>query len=153
MGVALSWGCHALLIMPRPLSGCQIKAEIKGFLLRYRLFQYQHWFFHNLEVSMILVLSDAPCNTVHPGFICWPLLLIIYCVNKQILSKGEREKIISSLSPGPKLWRNMLHLQEWRGYNKCKPQSMSLTSPTLNQFFSRLIQKPPTLPGSTGIST
>ena len=31
---------HALLIMPRPLSGCQIKADVKGFLLRYRLFLY-----------------------------------------------------------------------------------------------------------------
>jgi hypothetical protein len=30
----------ALLIMPRPLLGCQIKAEIKGFLLRYSLFLY-----------------------------------------------------------------------------------------------------------------
>ena len=30
----------ALLIMPRPLSGCQIKAEIKGFLLMYCLFLY-----------------------------------------------------------------------------------------------------------------
>ena len=30
----------ALLIMPRPLSEFQIKAEIKSFLLKYRLFQY-----------------------------------------------------------------------------------------------------------------
>ena len=51
----------ALLIMPPPFSGGQIKAEIKGFLLRCRLFQYYQWFFHNLEVSRILVLSDAPC--------------------------------------------------------------------------------------------
>ena len=33
-------GRGALLIMPRPLSGCQIKAEIQGFLLMYRLFLY-----------------------------------------------------------------------------------------------------------------
>ena len=33
-------GRDALLIMPRPLSGCQMKAEIKGFLLMYRLFLY-----------------------------------------------------------------------------------------------------------------
>jgi hypothetical protein len=33
---------HALLIMPRPFSGCHMKAEIKGFLLVYRLFQYKH---------------------------------------------------------------------------------------------------------------
>ena len=33
-------GRDALLIMPRPLSGCQIKAEIKGFLLMYHLFLY-----------------------------------------------------------------------------------------------------------------
>ena len=39
-----------------------IKAEIKGFMLLYRLFLYQQWFFHKLEVSRILVLSDAPCN-------------------------------------------------------------------------------------------
>ena len=56
-------GCGTVLIMPRPLSGCQIKAEIKGFLLRCRLFQYWQWFFHNLEVSRILVLSDAPCSS------------------------------------------------------------------------------------------
>jgi hypothetical protein len=39
----------ALLIMPCPLLGCQIKAEIKGFLLRYRLFLYCQWFFQNIE--------------------------------------------------------------------------------------------------------
>ena len=33
-------GRDALLMMPRPLSGCQIKAEIKGFLLMYCLFLY-----------------------------------------------------------------------------------------------------------------
>ena len=33
-------GRGALLIMPHPLSGCQIKAEIQGFLLMYRLFLY-----------------------------------------------------------------------------------------------------------------
>ena len=39
----------ALLMMPRPLSVCQIKAEIKGFLLRYCLFLYYQWFFQNIE--------------------------------------------------------------------------------------------------------
>ena len=33
-------GRGALLISPRPLSGCQIKAKIKGCLLMYRLFLY-----------------------------------------------------------------------------------------------------------------
>jgi len=33
-------GRGALLISPRPLLGCQIKAEIKGCLLMYRLFLY-----------------------------------------------------------------------------------------------------------------
>ena len=33
-------GRGALLISPRPLSGCQIKAEIMGCLLMYRLFLY-----------------------------------------------------------------------------------------------------------------
>ena len=42
-------GRDALLIMPRPLSGCQIKAEIKGFLLMYHLFLYYQWFSQNIE--------------------------------------------------------------------------------------------------------
>ena len=42
-------GRGALLIMLRPLLGCQIKAEILGFLLRYRLFLYYLWFFQNIE--------------------------------------------------------------------------------------------------------
>ena len=42
-------GCGGLLIMPRPLSGCQIKAEIKGFLLMYHLFLYYQWFSQNIE--------------------------------------------------------------------------------------------------------
>ena len=42
-------GRGILLIMPRPLLGCQIKAEIKGFLLMYRLFRYYLWFFQNIE--------------------------------------------------------------------------------------------------------
>jgi len=42
-------GRGALLIGPRPLSGCQIKAEIMGCLLMYRLFLYWQWFFQNIE--------------------------------------------------------------------------------------------------------
>ena len=41
-------GRAGLLIMPRPLLGCQTKAEIKGFLLMYRLFLYQQWFFQKI---------------------------------------------------------------------------------------------------------
>ena len=33
----------------RPFLGCQIKAEIKGFLLMYRLFLYYQWFSQNIE--------------------------------------------------------------------------------------------------------
>ena len=33
-------GRGSLLVMPRPLLGCQIKAEIAGLLLMYRLFLY-----------------------------------------------------------------------------------------------------------------
>ena len=44
-----SRGRGALLVTPRPLSGCQIKAEIKGFLLMYCLFLYYKWFFQNIE--------------------------------------------------------------------------------------------------------
>ena len=32
-----------------PLSGSQIKAEIKSFLLMYRLFLFYLWFFQNIE--------------------------------------------------------------------------------------------------------
>ena len=42
-------GRGGLLVKPRPLSGSQIKAEIKGFLLMYRLFLYYLWFFQNIE--------------------------------------------------------------------------------------------------------
>ena len=42
-------GRGALLMMPRPLSGCQIKVEIKGFQLMYCLFLYYLWFFQNIE--------------------------------------------------------------------------------------------------------
>ena len=42
-------GRDALLMMPRPLSGFQIKAEIQGFLLMYRLFLYYQWFIQNME--------------------------------------------------------------------------------------------------------
>jgi hypothetical protein len=42
-------GRGILLIMPRPFLGCQIKAEIKGFFLMYRLFRYYLWFFQNIE--------------------------------------------------------------------------------------------------------
>jgi hypothetical protein len=38
----------ALLMMPRPLSGCQIKAEFQGFLQMYRLFLYQQCFFFRI---------------------------------------------------------------------------------------------------------
>ena len=51
----------ALLIMPRPLSGCQIKAEIKGFLLRYRLFQYKHWFLPIFELKDFPEYTFTPC--------------------------------------------------------------------------------------------
>ena len=50
------------MIMPRSFLGCQNKAEIMGFFLVYRLFQYQQWFFHNLEVSKILEMTCAPCS-------------------------------------------------------------------------------------------
>ena len=39
----------SVLMMPRPLLGCQIKNEIQGFLLMYRLFLYYQWFFQNIE--------------------------------------------------------------------------------------------------------
>ena len=52
------------MIMPRPLSGCQIKAEIQGFLLMYRLFQYQQWFFQDIERRWIPEMTSAPCTSL-----------------------------------------------------------------------------------------
>ena len=42
-------GRGILLTVPQPLSGPQTKAEIQGFLLMYRLFLYQLWFFQKIE--------------------------------------------------------------------------------------------------------
>jgi hypothetical protein len=42
-------GRDAFLIMPRPFSGCQIKAEIKDFLLMCCLFLCYLWFVQNIE--------------------------------------------------------------------------------------------------------
>ena len=42
-------GRGALLIVPRPFLGSQIKAEIMGFLLMYRLFLYYQWLSQNIE--------------------------------------------------------------------------------------------------------
>ena len=52
------------MMMPRPLSGCQIKAEIQGFLLMYRLFQYQQWFFQDIERRWIPEMTSAPCKQI-----------------------------------------------------------------------------------------
>ena len=55
-------GRGGLLIIPRPLLGCQIKAEIKGFLLMYGLIQYQQWFFQDIERHWIPEMTSAPCS-------------------------------------------------------------------------------------------
>ena len=52
----------ALLVKPHPLSGSQIKAEIKGFLLMYRLFQYNDWFFPNFELKHFPDSAFTPCR-------------------------------------------------------------------------------------------
>ena len=52
------------MVMPRPLSGCQIKAEIKGFLLVYRLFLYKHWFLPNFELKDFPEYTVTPCRFV-----------------------------------------------------------------------------------------
>ena len=52
------------MIMPRPLSGCQIKAEIKGFLLRHRLLFYQQWFLPNFDLKRFPDSPFTPCNLV-----------------------------------------------------------------------------------------
>ena len=57
-------GSDSLMIVPRPLSGCQIKAEIKGFLLRYCLFQYKHWFFPNFDLNHFPDSAFTPCRKI-----------------------------------------------------------------------------------------
>ena len=47
----------ALLMMPRPVLGFQIKAEIQGFLMMYRLFLYYQWFFQNIEKGRRKILE------------------------------------------------------------------------------------------------
>ena len=55
-------GGGSLMMMPRPLSGCQMKAEIQCFLLMYGLFQYQQWFFQDIERPWIPEMTSAPCK-------------------------------------------------------------------------------------------
>ena len=55
-------GSSSLMIMPRPHSGCQIKAEIKGFLLRHYLFQCKHWFLPNFELKDFSDLPFTQCR-------------------------------------------------------------------------------------------
>ena len=64
----------SLMVMPYPLLGCQIKAEIKDFLLKYCLFQYKYWFFPNFE------LKDFPEYTFTPynSYRSWYRLLFCY---------------------------------------------------------------------------
>jgi hypothetical protein len=49
------------MIVPRPLSGCQIKAKIKDFLLMYHLFQYKHRFLPNFELKHFPDSAFTPC--------------------------------------------------------------------------------------------
>jgi hypothetical protein len=58
----LLWGLDSLMIVPNPLSGCQIKAEIKGFLLKCRLFQCKHWILPNFELKDFPELTFTPCT-------------------------------------------------------------------------------------------
>ena len=40
---------------------CQIKAEIKGFLLMYSVLKYKHWFFQNFELKHF---PDSPVHSI-----------------------------------------------------------------------------------------
>ena len=56
---SMASGCGALLIMPRPPSGCHFKAEYQGFFLRYCLFQYKHWFLPNFKLKIFPDLTST----------------------------------------------------------------------------------------------
>ena len=60
--LCLLWHGHALMIMPRPLSGYQIKAEIKGSYMT----PWKRAWHHQVGVTMtyrrILEMTCAPCT-------------------------------------------------------------------------------------------
>ena len=58
-------GRDSSMVMPHPLLGWQMKAEIKGFLLRYRLFQYKHWFLPNFELKYFPEYTATPCTFIY----------------------------------------------------------------------------------------
>ena len=57
-------GRDSSMVMPHPLLGWQIKAEIKDFLLRYPLLQYKYCF------PPIFELKDFPEYTFTPCTFC-----------------------------------------------------------------------------------
>ena len=81
------------MIVPRPLSGCQIKAEIKGFLLRYCLFQYKHWFFPNFDLNHFPDSAFTPCRCLASLFYIVPLLPVVCCCFLACL--GTLDKVLS----------------------------------------------------------
>ena len=109
-------GRGILLIMPRPLSGCQIKAEIQGFLLMYRLFLYQLWFvqkiekgqrifflkFHHFqEIAEIIFFENFP-----PAF--FNILKELLLIQKQTIHQQKALDLSFNLKPQKWAW----HYQE-----------------------------------------
>ena len=64
----LLWPLQKSILKIQALSGCNIKAKIKGFLLVYRLFQCKHWFLPNLELKDFPDLTSTPCRHKRHNF-------------------------------------------------------------------------------------
>ena len=118
-------GLGALLIKPRPLLGCQIKADIKGFLLRYRLFLF-------LYVPFCSVQALVPSKFLtkdFPGIHFYTLYLNL-CVNNienchlqslcsryLVHTKNDRKEAMEDL----KIWKGGGASKFLHPINKDKP--------------------------------
>ena len=55
------WTFWKAFLKIQSLSRCHFKAKYQGFLLRYRLFQYKHWFLPKFEPKDFPELTFTPC--------------------------------------------------------------------------------------------
>ena len=58
----LLWPLQKSILKIQALSGCNIKAKTKGFLLVYRLFKCKHWFLLNFELKDFPDSTSTPCT-------------------------------------------------------------------------------------------
>ena len=73
---SMARGRDSLMLMPRPLSRCQIKAEIQGFLLMHRLFLYQQWLLPILNSNIFRI------RLLHPVLHTYVFILSSYRIRE-----------------------------------------------------------------------